>query len=564
MRAILVAIGCLALGCGGSKSSDSTCEDADGDGVTTCDGDCNDEDALAKPDGNEICGDNVDNNCDGAKEEGCPGGVGTFVSAAIGDDANPGTKASPLKTIAAGIANATAIGGPQTVVVGEGTYAEKVSISEGIDLLGGFQCDASSCGWMRDLAVHESVIQNTDLEGVLAAAGVTSATLFEGFHVVGLDGLGRSAAVTLGGGAPTVSRNKLVGGNVGMTGSIADVSAALVIASTADPAGALIEANELTGGRAASVSAGIYITGGQPGSLATIRSNSIRGGEAQHTAGIIAFNSLPGTLVVDNTIHGGTSPGGMPGSQSHGIEVHAQMTIERNRINVDAAKAGVCTNTRNWCAGIASISSTSTIVNNIVLGPKAQRSAAILLGEFEVAAGAVVLNSNLLDGGGGVPAGTGTPTESAAVVVQIGPCNNCGFNGRVGRVRNNILLGGANQLRFGVREDPAQGKTMHPEELENNLFHFAPLPGPARADVMVLQMTPNGPKQLRTIAEVNMITTPMAKANVAGDPLVDSTWHIGNTSPCVNAGTATESPVFDFEGQARPNGDAPDIGHDEL
>src|SRR5258706_8667049 len=57
----------------------------------------------------EICGDNKDNNCDGKFDEGC-NGLGTFVSAAIGDDKNPGTQAQPLATINQGIQNALKIG----------------------------------------------------------------------------------------------------------------------------------------------------------------------------------------------------------------------------------------------------------------------------------------------------------------------------------------------------------------------------------------------------------------------------------------------------------------------
>src|SRR4026209_379904 len=121
---------CLTAACGSSPTG-TDCTDADGDGVTTCDGDCDDADALNNPAGNEICGDNVDNNCDGVADGAC-NGLGTFVSALTGDDANPGTKASPVKTIAAGMANAVTIGNAQSVVVAEGTYAEKVSLAEGI------------------------------------------------------------------------------------------------------------------------------------------------------------------------------------------------------------------------------------------------------------------------------------------------------------------------------------------------------------------------------------------------------------------------------------------------
>jgi hypothetical protein len=37
-------------------------------------------------------------------------------------------------------------------------------------------------------------------------------------------------------------------------------------------------------------------------------------------------------------------------------------------------------------------------------------------------------------------------------------------------------------------------------------------------------------------------------------------FHLGATSPMINAGSATYAPAFDFEGKARPQGGSPDIG----
>jgi MYXO-CTERM domain-containing protein len=40
-------------------------DDQDGDGVTACGGDCNDLDPSASPDQGEVCGDGIDQDCDG-------------------------------------------------------------------------------------------------------------------------------------------------------------------------------------------------------------------------------------------------------------------------------------------------------------------------------------------------------------------------------------------------------------------------------------------------------------------------------------------------------------------
>lgn len=58
---------------GGSTS----CPDADGDGYTdaSCGGtDCDDGDSSVNPGAIEVCGDSIDNNCDGTVDEGCGGG----------------------------------------------------------------------------------------------------------------------------------------------------------------------------------------------------------------------------------------------------------------------------------------------------------------------------------------------------------------------------------------------------------------------------------------------------------------------------------------------------------
>lgn len=49
--------------------------DNDDDGWTADTGDCDDEDASINPGAEEVCGDGVDNNCDGFADEDCGGGA---------------------------------------------------------------------------------------------------------------------------------------------------------------------------------------------------------------------------------------------------------------------------------------------------------------------------------------------------------------------------------------------------------------------------------------------------------------------------------------------------------
>ena len=45
--------------------------DADGDGFSPADGDCQDSDPAINPGASEVCDNGVDDNCDGSVDEGC-------------------------------------------------------------------------------------------------------------------------------------------------------------------------------------------------------------------------------------------------------------------------------------------------------------------------------------------------------------------------------------------------------------------------------------------------------------------------------------------------------------
>jgi len=74
--------------CDGAIDEDCGCTDCDGDGYTVAAGDCNDANASIHPGASEICGDGVDNNCNGAVDEGCGPLTETNCSNGVDDDSD--------------------------------------------------------------------------------------------------------------------------------------------------------------------------------------------------------------------------------------------------------------------------------------------------------------------------------------------------------------------------------------------------------------------------------------------------------------------------------------------
>jgi hypothetical protein len=86
-----------ASGCDGTDCDDEdpvlNSADADGDSVTSCNGDCDDTaetGASASPALDEVCGDDVDNNCSGAADDEDLDGDGSLSLACNGDDCDDG------------------------------------------------------------------------------------------------------------------------------------------------------------------------------------------------------------------------------------------------------------------------------------------------------------------------------------------------------------------------------------------------------------------------------------------------------------------------------------------
>jgi hypothetical protein len=108
----------------GGETDTAGCIDVDRDGYCRPD-DCDDENRAVFPGATEICGNAVDDNCDGNTDEGCLDGTDAFFVDRDGlggtcADSNPGTETQPWCTLAK--ANETLAAG-DTVYIRAGTYA---------------------------------------------------------------------------------------------------------------------------------------------------------------------------------------------------------------------------------------------------------------------------------------------------------------------------------------------------------------------------------------------------------------------------------------------------------
>jgi hypothetical protein len=130
--------------------------------------DCHDGDASINPDATDLPDlAFVDSNCDGIDGD---ASSSVFV-ATIGNDANPGTRQAPKRTVQAALQQAAA-SSKTAVLVTAGTYAEGtgVSLVSGVGIYGGY----AGSDWVRS-AAHTVTLRGA--QQAVFASGVTGATL---------------------------------------------------------------------------------------------------------------------------------------------------------------------------------------------------------------------------------------------------------------------------------------------------------------------------------------------------------------------------------------------------
>ena len=208
--------------------------------------------------GMEVCADNIDNNCDGQVDEGC----GCVYVAPSGNDNNPGTAASPKRSISAAIAVAGTNGLPSIVCVASGpacpsssNYAEDVVMKNGVSVYGGYQ--ATGNVWPRAANCVTGIVSSKPL-GLHFPKSVTSATSLDGFTVLA-HGDPTSAAITIEGSTgAVVSNNTITGGGTATSYGVN------IIDSMGTAATPTLHRNAIMGGPGATASIGVHSLNSAP------------------------------------------------------------------------------------------------------------------------------------------------------------------------------------------------------------------------------------------------------------------------------------------------------------
>ncbi|NLH48160.1 MAG: DUF1565 domain-containing protein [Myxococcales bacterium] len=438
--------------------------------------------------------------------------LGIFVSTTIGNDANPGTMAAPVKTIAKGVQLAEAAN--KAVFVAEGVYPE--GFSSNVSLFGGYR----PSDWQRDPEAYLTSIQSPDGTQVNLTGGSAQVPqILEGFSIAGGDAVAigyyaydESFAVEVSGEEAIIAHNRITGGQAIASGFIAKAKTAGIRVYFAGST--LIRDNVVTANQAFIITA-----------------------SEAYSYGILVYTeSSVETRIEEN--HIGTMP--TPGPHlfqgpANGVEIRGGMALlVGNEIEIGPSAA------ENSIPLVVDDSGSVTAVNNLlVIKPNRNTAEAVVW----AAGPATLINNTLINQTADIPWGIGIFSE----VVLI----------------NNIFsLGPSNEAAMLFINDQGQHLI---SLIHNDLF--------CNADT--LNLIDAWFWTIDDLDELNQCLWEGCR-EAAGNLIVNPGFissadaHLAPTSPCIDAGVdpspwyAGPEIHFDFDGEARPQGAGWDIGFDEF
>jgi hypothetical protein len=541
-------------GTGTAGSGGSTCDqnDDDGDGYSECQGDCDDTNGFVSPGAVEVCGDEIDENCDGINDSDAESpcqGIGTFVSLS-GNFGASGTMDDPVPTIEEGIEHAMKIGVPTAVRVSAGIYLGSPVLVDSISLIGGYDPD----NWLtRAPETYVTTIKNDSLAG-LQIVGAVAPLVVDGFTIEGrqvtMMNDGSTAAVTIDGGSPTLSKNLVVAGPVN-AGSGQSVGVNIV--STSGIGGEpTLRKNTVTSATAKDgESYGVHIAADSMSLI--LEGNFVTAGKGTNSIALFIEEAGAEVVARENHFQSGPAIGSMSPSASFGVWVKdSSVVFDSNVVNQGQSgdAAPTCFTPGAWCGGVRVSAGGGIFTNNLVYGASTDLSAGIQLVEDHESLAGVIINSNLV-----LATGRATASSISTAILLGSPMPDAGPT-FVGQFRNNIFWGGDAQKNYGFFEQLTANESCNPAFLDHNLFFFpknAPFNG-----ILYLDWDGMVADDLTQLDQL-----PGDGDNHLDDPLLSGA-QITADSPCRNAGTGQDAPLTDFEHETRPQERANDIGPDEF
>ncbi|MBN2360189.1 MAG: putative metal-binding motif-containing protein [Deltaproteobacteria bacterium] len=330
-------------------SADSGCPDLDGDGygAGTCAGgtDCDDTDPDVHPGAIDFPDDGVDQDCDNNFASAASAN-GIFIISS-GADNGDCTANAPCATLAYGLYRAGALG-KSDIYLTEGKYTG-VTITNSVNLYGGYR-SVTSLDWsMRNPAIYVSRIEEDAVQGLGAAIKVTATAqvVIDGCTLIGPQSdnqVEMSAGVTNSGNLWLRRVDVRGGRGVGNMLGVHSTGVSLRISQS-----------RIAGGLATGVqrSGGVIVESGD----LTIDRSEIHGGRSSTTTTGVSYSSGAVAVLVNNAIHGGWAIGTNAGDATAVLHRSGQLYAVHNTIfGGDAYQSAV---------GV-DIGSRASIVDNLI------------------------------------------------------------------------------------------------------------------------------------------------------------------------------------------------------
>jgi hypothetical protein len=262
-----------------------------------------------------------------------------------------------------------------------------------------------------------------------------------------------------------------------------------------------------------------------------IEDNETAGAIDEH--GIYVSNSGDRPVIRGNLSYGNNGAGiHMNGDASAGGDgVISDALVEGNLIFDNGASGGSGIN----CDGVQD----STIRNNLIVGNHATGIALYRIDGGAPSTNNLVVNNTIVQAADG----------RWGITIRDGSAGNT--------LRNNIVLS-RHSFRGGLDVEVATGSHVNLVSDHNAwIDRFTPDGGDTIFDLATWQATYGHDGNSFVSTEAALFVDPYDTTPTDGD------YHLKEGAPAVDAGTATNAPATDFEGDARPAGDGVDLGADE-